>query len=107
MEMIEKRNRGTYFTDRQKYVEGTCTMFMQPIRDFGEIRYGHSYSTDEEFVKISDTIGSSCFLDVTALTKAEIAKELCKVILLDQTKVAPESVITSIEELRRIAPLFR
>lgn len=107
MEMIENRTRGAYYTDRRRFVEGACTMFMQPIRDFDAVKYGHFYSTDEEFIKISDTLGNACFLDVTALTKAEIVKELCKVVLLDQSRVVPDTVISDINRLRTIAPLFR
>lgn len=107
METTDNKRRGEYYTDRRKFIEGTCTMFMQPIRDFGAIKYGHFYSTDEEFVKISDTIGSACFLNITALTKAEIVKEICKVILVDQSKTMPGTLISDINKLRAIAPLFR
>jgi len=109
MDMMVSRTRGTNFADREKYVNG-LTLALNPLRDFDSIKYGHFYSTDEEYIKISDTIGSSLFLNVTALTKAQILKEVAKVVLQGEIKgpeIVPETLITDKNELRKIAPLFR
>lgn len=107
MEMTISNTRGAYFTDRQHYIEG-LQVALAPLRDFDAIRYGRFYSTEEEFIKISDTIGSSAFLNITALSKAEILKDVAKMVLQGDVKgIVPSSLITDKDEMRRVAPLFR
>ena len=107
MKMANNNTRGAYFTDRKNYVDGLM-LALAPIRDFDAIEYARTYTTEEEFVRITDTIGGCAFLDVTALTKAEILKDIARVLLLDELKGVhfPKSIITDIDRKRQIAPLF-
>lgn len=110
MEMMTNNTttRGAYFSLRRNYIEG-LQVALAPVRDFDQIRYARSYSTEEEFVKISDTIGGSCFLNVTGLSNAEVFREVCKAVLIDDLKAdrSPSSLILDTNKKRQIAPLFR
>lgn len=101
-------NNGQIYTDKRGYTD-TLRAALEPMLDFDDIRYARSYVTAEEFVKISDQLGNAAFLDVTGMTKAELLKEVARVILLDeiQGEFAPRSVVTDIDTKRKIAPLFR
>lgn len=101
-------SKGQNFSEKKDYI-GTLRTALKPFQDFEDIRYARSYVTEEEFVKISDQLGNAAFLDVTGMTKAELLKEVARVILLDeiQGQFAPKSVVTDIERKRKIAPLFR
>ena len=100
-------SKGEYYTDRERYVNG-LTLALSPLRDFGLIRYGRFYSTDEEYVKVADMIGNSVFLNVTAMSKAEILKDVARVILQgDEKGIVPRSLVTDKNEMRHAAPLFR
>ena len=101
-------NKGQIYTDKRDYVSALKAI-LEPVQDFEDIKYARSYVTEEEYVKISDQLGNAAFLDVTGMTKAELLKEVARVILLDELRggCTPESVVTNIIEKRKVAPLFR
>lgn len=101
-------NNGQIYTDKRDYVSALKAV-LEPIQDFLDLMYARSYVTEEEYLKISDQLGNAAFLDVTGMTKAEMLKEVARVILLDeiQGQFAPKSVVADIETKRKIAPLFR
>jgi hypothetical protein len=41
------------------------------------------------------------------MTCGEVLKDVCKVVLLDQARLAPDSLITDIKKKRKIADMFR
>jgi hypothetical protein len=63
--------------------------------------------TQEEYLRLADRIGSVCFFDITGMTCGEILKDICKVVLLDQARLAPDSLITDIRKKRKVADMFR
>ena len=109
MELTEQRSRGAHYARRRNYVEGLA-MALQPLQDFDQILYARTYATEEEFVRISDIIGNVCYLDVTALSLAQVLKDVIKCVLIgdiSDRRIVPESLITDIEKKREIAPLFK
>lgn len=109
MELTEQRGRGVYFARRRDYVEGLA-LALQPLQDFDQILYARTYATEEEFVRISDIIGNVCYLDVTALTLAQVLKDVVKCVLIadiNDRRIIPASLITDINKKREIAPLFK
>ena len=109
MELTEQRGRGAYFARRRDYVEGLATA-LQSLQDFDQILYARTYTTEEEFVKLADTIGGCVFLDVTAVKEDEILKDIARIILIDEInphKLTPKFVITDIEKKRSVSMLFR
>ena len=109
MELTEQRGRGANFARRRDYVEGLA-LALQPLQDFDQILYARTYATEEEFVRISDIIGNVCYLDVTALSLAQVLKDVVKCVLIadiNDRRIIPASLITDINKKREIAPLFR
>jgi hypothetical protein len=80
---------------------------LAPMMDFDSLEYCINNVTQEEFLRLSDRIGSVCYFDVTGMTCGEILKDICKVVLLDQARLAPGSVITDIRKKRKVAEMFR
>lgn len=98
-----------YYDDRQMYVEG-LRIGLCALREFDGIEYFRKALTGEEFVKISDLTGSSMFLDITKMTKAEILKDVAKVLLMgdiDDSRIIPMSFISDKEKMLDVAELFR
>ena len=80
---------------------------LAPMMDFDSLDYCINGVTQEEFLKLSDRLGSVCYFDVTGMTCGEILKDICKVVLLDQARLAPDSLITDIRKKRKVADMFR
>lgn len=93
--------------DRRNYVEGLQTC-LGAFQDFEAIRFAWSVTRKAEYVRIQDSINNDVFLHVEGLTKAEIFKEICKVVLAgDLPECVPERLITNAEQKREIVPLFK
>ena len=80
---------------------------LAPLLDFESCEYCRNDITQEEYMRISDRLGAVAYFDITGMTRAEILKDVCKVVLLDQARLAPDSVITDIHTKRKAADLFR
>ena len=106
MDIIEKRTRGAYFTSRKEYIEG-LSKALNPLQDFDQVKYARTYTTEEEFVRISDVLGKTCFLNVTALPLSEVFKDVVKCALIEELNCLPGSLIVEKAKMREIAPLFK
>ncbi len=96
-----------YFRDRRAYIEGLWSG-LKSFDDLESIQYAWSIKNDGEYIRIQDSISNDIYLHVEGLTKAEIYREICKVVLQgDYEGCVPERLITDINEKRRIVPLFR
>ena len=98
MEMVTNQNRN--------YTE-VLNATLQPLLDFDCCEYAVNNVTQQEYIRIADTIGSVAYFDVTGMTRAEILKDVCKVVLLDQARLVPASLITDREKKRAAAKQFR
>lgn len=98
MEMVTNQNRN--------YTE-VLNATLQPLLDFDCCEYAVNSVTQQEYIRIADTIGSVAYFDVTGMTRAEILKDVCKVVLLDQARLVPASLITDKEKKRAAAKQFR
>ena len=94
--------------EKKKYVESLHAM-LAPLQDFDSIKYARNAITDEEYVKISDTLGGYAYLDVTAMDLESILKDVARVILNGEINgnQFPKSLIYDKEKLRAIVPLFK
>lgn len=98
-----------YYDDRKAYIEG-LTIGLNALREFDGIEYIRKPLTGEEFVKVSDLTGASMFLEVTNMTKAEILKDVAKILLMgeiDDSRIIPHGFITDKERMLDVAELFR
>lgn len=80
---------------------------LKPMLDFDSCAYAVNEITQEEYLKISDRIGGVAFLDVTGMTEGEILKDVCKLVLIDQARLVPDSYIDDLFTKRKVANLFR
>lgn len=106
---ISKTN-AEYYDLRKTYIEGALQMALTPIRSFDGIEYTRKTLTGEEFVKISDLTGAAMFLDVTGMTRAEILKDVARLILMDDindSAIIPIGFVSDEEEKLGIAELFK
>ena len=53
---------------------------LAPMMDFDSLDYCINGVTQEEYLKLSDRLGSVCYFDVTGMTCGEILKDICKVV---------------------------
>lgn len=106
---VSKTN-AEYYDLRKTYIEGALQMALTPIRSFDRIEYTRKTLTSEEFVKISDLTGATMFLDVTGMTRAEILKDVARLILMDDindSAIIPVGFVTDQDKKLGIAELFK
>lgn len=106
---VSKTN-AEYYDLRKSYVEGALQMALTPIRSFDGIEYTRKALTGEEFVKISDLTGATMFLEVTGMTRAEILKDIARLVLMDDindSAVIPVGFVWGQEKKLEIAELFK
>ena len=80
---------------------------LAPMLDFDRLDYCLNGVTQQEYMRIRDKLGSVAYFDITGMTCSEILKDVCKVVLLDQARLTPDSLITDIRKKRKIADMFR
>lgn len=98
--------RANVMKDRKEFVENIGTS-LSAFQDFEAIRFAWSIKDEAEYVRIQDSINNDVFLRVDGLTKAEIFKEVCKVVLAgDVPECVPDRILTNNDEKRAILPLF-
>lgn len=101
-------NTGQIVANRRNFIEHDIGKILAVKKDFDKIKYAHSGSTDAEYIRISDIIGSSVTLDVTALSLEDIFEEVCRVVLITEDHpIPPRHLIDDRDKLRKIAPLFK
>lgn len=106
MKADEYNTTADILKDRRSYVEG-LQQGLNAFQDFEAIRFAWSIKNQAEYVRIQDAINNDVFLHVEGLTKAEIFKEICKVVLAgDVAECVPDRLITDQEEKRHIVALF-
>lgn len=91
-----------YAKEKREYAK-KLNEIMSPIRDFGGIRYVNERSTGAEYLKVWDIVGEAQFLNVTGYSLEDVLKDIATLVL----GRVPDSVVTSIDEKRLAARLFR
>jgi hypothetical protein len=100
-------SRAEYYRDRRAYIEGLWSG-LKGFEDLESIRYAWSINTGNEYIRIQDSISNDIYLHVENLTKAEIFKEIARVVLQgDYDVCVPERLITEIGQKREVNALFR
>ena len=108
--MSISRTNVEYFNLRKDYIEGALQMALTPIRSFDGIEYTRKALTGEEFVKVSDLTGATMFLNVTDMSRAEILKDIARLVLMDDindSAIIPIGFVSDEETKLDIAELFK
>lgn len=80
---------------------------LSPLLDFDRCDYACNGITQQEYMRITDKLGSVAYFDITGLTCTEILKDVCKTVLINEARLAPKSLIVDINKKRKVANLFR
>ena len=98
--------------DKKDYVEALDSV-LKALNSFDRCEYAINNITQQEFMRVLDRFGAVAYFDITGMTRAEILKDVCKMLLMDQAKapdgrsLVPESMVTDNRTLYKASDLFR
>ena len=101
--MNEKKVIDMMYAGKKAYVEDILGKALKPLEDFGKIEYARDAITNEEYIRLTETIGSVYFLNVTGASEDLILKAVCRLVLEDH----PAELIRTRERQRDACRLFR
>ena len=95
--------------ERRLLVEGIVQSFLKLLPLTDAVKYAKNINTNEEFIRITNVLGSKYFIDITDKDNADVAVEVSHLVLLGAglTKKPPKGYIRDIEKKKEIAPLFK
>ena len=95
-------NKGAYYTEREQYIRA-LEVVLQPVQDFNRLRYVNEFYADTAFIQLSNILGDTIFIDITAKSMEEIFKEVARAI----NGQTPYGLVKDLEQRRHIAGLFQ
>lgn len=103
IEKIELKN------ERRLYVEGHLFSCLKVFPVFEAVKYAKDINTKQEYIRITDSVGGKCYLEITGKAEADIFIAVATIVLMSvgTVKNPPEELIVDIETKKAIAPLFR
>lgn len=99
-------------SDKKEYVE-LLDAVLSALNSFDRCEYAINEITQQEYMRVLDRFGAVAYFDITGMTKAEVLKDVCKMLLMDQAKapdgrsLVPESMVTDNRTLLKASDLFR
>lgn len=104
MIMMINNSKNINYYERKRYIEETLRKAFEPAIDFDDLKYVHENNMDGEYIKYSNTLGLSLYLDITSYEDYQILDDVTAVVLrINQ----PKSIIQDIPKLRSISNLFK
>lgn len=96
-----------YYRERRAFIDELGNG-LKCFNDFESIQYAWSIKTGEEYVRIQDAIANDVYLHVEDMTKADIYKEICRVILANEIdECVPNRLITDPDKKRTVFALLK
>lgn len=95
------------YAQRASYVNEVINEALKPIEDIKSISYAVTDTAKEivrEVIRIESWLGMTAYLDVTALSDAQILRS---VIHLTLAEGQPKNLITDADYVRKVARLFQ
>ena len=99
-------NIGQVYSSRKNFIENGVGYLMAAKKDFESIKYARSAVTDREYVRIRDIFGKAVTIEITGDDLEKVLSDMCRVILMNEEKIAPPDCVTDTDTLRKISPLF-
>ena len=99
-------NIGQVYASRKNFIENGVGYLMAAKKDFESIQYARSAVTDREYVRIRDIFGKAVTIEITGDDLEKVLSDMCRVILMNEEKIAPPACVTDTDTLRKISPLF-
>lgn len=100
-------------TDEKREYISLLNDTMSVLNSFDKCEYAINKITQQEYMRVMDRFGSVAYFDITGMSCAEILKDMCKMLLMDQAKapdgrsLVPQSMIVDNRALLRASNLFR
>lgn len=98
--------------EKREYIEALDNV-LRALNSFDKAEYAINEITQQEYMRVMDRFGAVAYFDITGMTHAEILKDVCKMLLMDQAKspdgrsLVPESMVTDNRKLFKASDLFR
>lgn len=102
-----------YVTDEKRDYVAELDVILSTLNSYDKCEYAINKITQQEYMRVMDRFGAVAYFDITGMTCAEILKDVCKMLLMDQAKgpdgrnLVPESMITDNRTLLKASDLFR
>ncbi len=101
-------NNGQNYALRRRFIEHNIANVIGVKQDFLSIRYARSAVTDAEYVRVTDITGRAVTFNITGNSLEDIVNDMARIILMGVEDVhALNGIVTDLEEMRRLAPLFK
>ena len=100
---MDKKAQDTMYAYKKAYVETILRQALEPVRDFDQIKYARDPITNEEFIKLTEDIGSVWYINVTGSDESEILKAVLSMLL----ERRPEGLVTVRDRQRDASRLFK
>lgn len=104
MIMMINNSRQTNYYERKQYIEKTLKEAFEPAIDFEDLEYIHEPNMDSEYIRYSNTLGVSFYLNVTSKEDYQILNDVASIVLKIKP---PENVIQEANKIREVAGLFK
>ena len=98
--------------EKKDYVAALDTV-LSALNSYDRCEYAINTITQQEYMRVLDRFGAVAYFDITGMTCAEVLKDVCKMLLMDQAKapdgrsLVPASMVTDNRALLKASDLFR
>lgn len=102
-----------YATEEKKDYVSLLDDVLSALNSFDGCEYAINKITQQEYMRVKDRFGAVAYFDITGMTCAEILKDVCKMLLMDQAKapdgrsLVPESMVMDNRALLKASDQFR
>lgn len=99
---MDKKAINKMYAEKKAYVEKDLAAALRPLRDFYKIEYARDAIQGDEYIKLTEAIGSVYFVNVTGNSEEAILKEVCRMALENN----PKGLIRTKDKQREVNALF-
>lgn len=90
------------YADKKAYIENDLAAVLRAMPDFESIKYAVDAATNEEYIKLTETLGFAYFVNVTGNSESAILQEVCRMVL----QKSPTGRIMERSKMRKVNRLF-
>lgn len=92
----------SYYKERIEFVRKMADV-LSVTTDFGGVQYARESASEQEYLKVFNTLGNAYFLNITSHDLETILFETMAVLMGQKTS----SLVEKVEDRRRVAKLFK
>lgn len=91
-----------YYKERIEFIKKMAEV-LSVTTDFGGVHYARENATNQEYIKVFNTLGNAYFINITSHDLEMILYETMSVLMGKM----PDSMVDRVEDKRRVARLFK